>query len=160
MKQFPVELLSQLMGALYGMQYQHDHRQCPRGMVTAGLFEPDSLLLIAAGRNLVPARHAPCKCDDDADTHCQGSQTCKATHAEVRAINKAQQEGNLDKARILLSTRPPCEKCFHRIEETPVELIVTTDQYPDRDRVRMFWEAQDKQWMVLPHAKYLHLRHT
>lgn len=122
-------------------------RDCDRGQVGAAIFDQFGMGL-AGGKNELPVAFSPCSCNDGADTNVKGSKTCKAVHAEVTALgllgNSAAQ------AYVIAVTRPPCKRCIEELLMTDIQLIVTTDEYPDRDKVREVWEHAGRRWKLLP----------
>lgn len=124
----------------------HSHMDCERGQVAAVIYSAIGDVL-ASSKNALPPCLSPCKCNDGADTNTKGSSTCKAGHAEVNALLAL--KGNLWKAHTIHVTRPPCRTCLTHLLDTGIQLIVTTDEYPDRDGSQTVWTDNKREWLTL-----------
>lgn len=138
--------LIKAMRAAYGLQIEH-LRQCPRRSVSAVITDL-SLNPLAAARNLLPEGCGPCDCDCGVSTLEGGSLTCRAIHAEAAALAYLRDKPSLGYEAYLLTTSPPCKRCLPKIMDSNVKVIVTTDQYPDRDHSQDEWPGT---WLVLPY---------
>lgn len=134
------------MNRTQALRKAHSHMDCDRGKVAAIIFSADGSVL-ASGKNGLPACLSPCKCNDGADTYKMGSATCKAGHAEVNALLAL--KGNDWKAHSIYVTRPPCRTCLTHILNTGIKLIVTTDEYPDRDGSFITWDNVGREHLIL-----------
>ena len=141
--------LEELLWAAYELRDNPGagNRICPRGRVFAILTDYNHSP-IGTGRNLLPIGEGPCTCNDGVDTLKGGSKTCQAEHAEMAALRWAAQNGNQGLERILITTRPPCGRCLWTLKNrSNVAVIVTSDEYPDRDNSELLWAGD---WIVLP----------
>lgn len=123
---------------------------CDRGAVAAVIYSARGFVL-SVGRNLLPKKHAPCSCNDGTDTMQVGSKTCKAIHAEVGATSELELS-DVKRAVSIAVTRPPCKECLKVLLQTNIRVLVTTNEYPDRDNSKVEWEKVGRKWYVLEHA--------
>jgi deoxycytidylate deaminase len=139
--------LIKVMNAAYELQQEH-LRQCPRRLVTA-IITDLTLKPLATGRNLLPKdAQAPCQCNCGVSTLQGASPLCRAVHAEVAALRDLVERGAVGSEAYIFSTSPPCEKCLPQIMWSEIKVLVTTDQYPDRDQSQDHWPGT---WIVLPY---------
>lgn len=141
------EELIKIMRIAYQLQLDHP-RQCPRGRTSAIILDA-SLQPIAAARNLLrEGLPAPCECDCGTDTLVGAGLTCQAVHSEAGALDYLKDKPTLGQESYMITTRPPCKRCLPLIVSSNIKVIVTTDQYPDRDHSKDAWPGT---WLVLPH---------
>lgn len=137
------------MQTAYKLQAFGTDRQCPRGITSALLLDL-TLTPIATGRNLLMPSDAPCECDCGIDTLLGGSSSCKAIHAEAAALEYLKFSGRSGDERYVVTTRPPCKLCIDLLLASNVAVIITTDQYPDRDHSEKKWPGV---WIVLSYEE-------
>lgn len=150
-----------LLNQAYGMQAGTNDLQCPRGKVSVMLLG-ENMDLLSTGQNFLAENQAPCECNDDTDTMKHGSQTCKAKHAEIAALDEASRLGVKHLGRILITTRPPCQECMTRLYSSGIHTIVTSDQYPDRDKTEIIWFKgrgnSERKWHTFDHTELDHFK--
>lgn len=143
----------------YLLQNYPNTRQCTRGKVSVRLLDSDGGV-VSIGRNFLHLDDAPCVCNDGVDTMVAGSQTCKAVHAEIMAIQYAQRHGLEDAVHTIVTTRPPCKRCIPEILAVLrfADLLITSDQYLDRDASEGIWTSPSRAWLTIDHTALPYFR--
>lgn len=144
--------LKQYLCEAYRLQKVADSGQCPRAscsaIVLSGGFE-----ILGVGRNLIPEdQQHPCDCDCGTPTEVAKGRGCRAIHAEAAALESLSE---FDHPMVMITTRPPCKDCIELLIDSPIVIIATTDQYPDRDGSRERWAEVYGDWEVFPYLECL-----
>lgn len=123
---------------------------CPRTAVATYLYNEDGYRVVRSANARFDGK---CDCNDDADTLTTASATCCAMHSEVRALLQAAKEGSYPFLRTAVVTRPPCIKCLPYLLDSPISVIVTGDDWPDRDNTAEVWRRFGRTWLTLNNKK-------
>lgn len=143
------EVLAKLEQTVLGMRAKTFPGMCPRGTVGAALLSARGDVLANGFTHVSPA---PCTCNQDqTPTELGASSTCKSTHAEIAAFDGLTIRDHKH-ALLIVTTRPPCQRCIECLTLTPIRCIVTSNFYEDRDNARDVWLRHSAlaTWFVFP----------
>jgi deoxycytidylate deaminase len=123
---------------------------CPRAAVATYLYDEEGNRIARASNARFDGK---CDCNDEADTLTTASSTCCAVHSEVAALLEAARLGQFNRLDTAVVTRPPCCKCLPALLSSPVNTIVTSDEWPDRDGTEAVWRRFGRLWYTLSNKK-------